>query len=63
MKMKTFDSFWQRGKKFLGFNYSIIASAITWTSDNQFVSTVSNGSRNKSPRSLTVLDIFFRLDL
>jgi len=42
MKMKTLDSLWQRGKKFLGINYPIISGAKTWISDSHFVSAVSN---------------------
>lgn len=41
-KMSTLESLWQRGKKFLGVNYPIIAGAMTWISDSHFVSAVSN---------------------
>ena len=61
--MKTLASLWQRGKKFLGVNYPIIAGAKTWISQSHFVSVVSNGSKNTAPRSQPVLDIFLRRDL
>ncbi len=36
------DSLWNKGKSFLGVSYPIIAGAMTWISDSQFVSSVSN---------------------
>jgi enoyl-[acyl-carrier protein] reductase II len=40
--MTSLESLWQRGKKFLGTSYPIIAGAMTWISDSSFVSAVSN---------------------
>jgi enoyl-[acyl-carrier protein] reductase II len=40
--MTSLESVWQRGKKFLGTSYPIIAGAMTWISDSLFVSAVCN---------------------
>jgi enoyl-[acyl-carrier protein] reductase II len=38
----SFESLWEKGKKFLGVTYPIIAGAMTWISDSHFVSSISN---------------------
>ena len=40
--MTSLESLWQKGKKFLGVSYPIIAGAMTWISDSGFVSSISN---------------------
>lgn len=40
--MSNLDKIWQRGKKFLGVHFPIMAGAMTWISDSHFVSSVSN---------------------
>ena len=40
--MASLESLWQKGKKFLGVSYPIIAGAMTWISDSNFVSSISN---------------------
>jgi enoyl-[acyl-carrier protein] reductase II len=40
--MSHLESLWKKGKSFLGVNYPIIAGAMTWISDGQFVSAVCN---------------------
>lgn len=41
-KMQLLESLWKKGKFFLGVRYPIIAGAMTWISDSQFVSAVCN---------------------
>ncbi len=40
--MSCLESIWQKGKKFLGVLYPIMAGAMTWISDSRFVSSISN---------------------
>lgn len=40
--MSNLEKIWQRGKKFLGVHFPIMAGAMTWISDSHFVSSVSN---------------------
>lgn len=40
--MQYLESLWKDGKVFLGVEYPIIAGAMTWISDSQFVSAVCN---------------------
>ncbi len=40
--MHNLESLWTKGKAFLGVPYPIIAGAMTWISDSQFVSAVCN---------------------
>lgn len=40
--MASPESLWQKGKNFLGVSYPIIAGAMTWISDSNFVSSISN---------------------
>lgn len=40
--MSELEKLWQRGKEFLEVRYPIIAGAMTWISDSQFISKISN---------------------
>jgi len=40
--MSRLESLWSRGKEFLGVDIPIIAGAMTWISDSQFVSAIAN---------------------
>ena len=40
--MTDLGTLWERGRKFLGVQYPIIAGAMTWISESRFVSSVSN---------------------
>lgn len=40
--MPNLESQWERGKNFLGVKYPIIAGAMTWISNSEFISAVSN---------------------
>jgi enoyl-[acyl-carrier protein] reductase II len=40
--MSGLETLWAKGKEFLGVRIPIIAGAMTWISDSQFVSTVAN---------------------
>lgn len=40
--MRNLESLWKRGKEFLGVLYPIIAGAMTWISESQFVASISN---------------------
>ena len=39
--MKSLETLWHEGKKFLGVHMPIIAGAMTWISDSHFVSEVA----------------------
>jgi enoyl-[acyl-carrier protein] reductase II len=41
-KMQHLESLWKKGKAFLGVIYPVIAGAMTWISDSQFVAAVCN---------------------
>jgi enoyl-[acyl-carrier protein] reductase II len=41
-KMQHLEHLWKKGRTFLGVRYPIIAGAMTWISDSQFVSAVCN---------------------
>ncbi len=40
--MEILDSLWQRGRKFLGTRYALMAGAMTWVSERNLVSAISN---------------------
>lgn len=40
--MKSLDDLWKRGREFLGVQFPIIAGAMTWISDSQFVAKVAD---------------------
>jgi enoyl-[acyl-carrier protein] reductase II len=40
--MTDLDSLWQKGRRFLGVSFPIIAGAMTWISDSHFVASVCN---------------------
>lgn len=42
MCMKQLDKLWYDGRKFLGVKYSIMCGAMTWISDHNLVSAISN---------------------
>ena len=40
--MSGLETLWSEGKDFLGVRIPIIAGAMTWISDSQFVSAIAN---------------------
>ena len=40
--MNTVENFFQRGKEFLGTKYPIMGGAMTWVSESNLVSAISN---------------------
>ena len=41
--MTRLDTLWERGRQFLGCRYAIMGGAMTWVSERQLVSAISNG--------------------
>ncbi len=42
MTKRTLDQLWKRGSEFLGCQYAIIGGAMTWVSERNLVSAISN---------------------